>query len=181
MERLKTTAWLPYAVMLLVAIFFWFMAGRIEYAARPGTLGPDFWPKAAILLIGITCAYELVRQFFLGRPIDTQGLAASLVSEDEADASQEASTRYPHLLAAGAALTVAYGLLLPWLGFPLATFLYFICFMYVGRYRSHLAIWLNAVLGTLVFCILFMRLVYVSLPRGAPPFDRVTDLIVNMF
>ncbi|MET3793729.1 tripartite tricarboxylate transporter TctB family protein [Aquamicrobium terrae] len=179
MERLKTTAWLPYAVMLLVAVFFWFIADGIDYAARPGTLGPDFWPKAAILLIGITCAYELARAFFLGRSNDTQGLAATLTSAD--DAEEEVSAKYPRLLVAGAALTVAYGLLLPWLGFPLTTFLYFVCFMYVGRYRRHLAIWLNAALGTLVFCILFMRLVYVSLPRGVPPFDRVTDLIVNMF
>lgn len=181
MERLKTTAWLPYAVMLLVAAFFWFIADGIDYAARPGTLGPDFWPKAAILLIGITCAYELARAFFLGRSDDPQGLAATLTSPDEADAEEENSAKYPHLLLAGAALTVSYGLLLPWLGFPLTTFLYFICFMYVGRYRRHLTIWLNAALGTLIFCTLFMRLVYVSLPRGVPPFDRVTDLIVNMF
>jgi hypothetical protein len=181
MERLKTTAWLPYAVMLLVAIFFWFIADRIDYAARPGTLGPDFWPKATILLIGIVCTYELAKAFLIGRSGDAQGLAATLVPEDEADDEEMVSAKYPHLLAGGATLTVGYGLLLPWLGFPLMTFLYLAGFMYIGRYRYHLAIWINAALGTLIFCILFMRLVYVSLPRGAPPFDRITDLIVNMF
>lgn len=180
MERLKSSAWLPYAVMLLVAVFFWIVADKIDYTPRPGVLGPDFWPKAAILLIGLVCVYELANAFLAGRVDDTRGLAATLASEDEAD-EEEKGPRMRGLLAAGAGFTVAYGLLIPWLGFPLTTFLYLAAFMYVGRYRRHLVIWLNAALGALIFSLLFLRLVYVSLPRGIPPFDRIADLVINPF
>jgi hypothetical protein len=42
-------------------------------------------------------------------------------------------------------------------------------------------IWVSSALGTLLFGLIFLKLVYVSLPRGIPPFDRVTDLVTNMF
>jgi putative tricarboxylic transport membrane protein len=72
-------------------------------------------------------------------------------------------------------------LLITTLGFPLATFLYLIAFMYLGGYRVHLVIWLAGFVGSVLLSLIFLRLVYVSLPRGAPPFDRVTDLLVNLF
>lgn len=180
MKRPKLSAWLPYAVILLGAMFFWFVAGQIDYAHRPGALGPDFWPKAAILLIGLVCAYEITKALIVGRLADARGLAAALGSDDEINEEGEA-LRHKGLLVAGAALTIAYGLLILWVGFPLTTFLYLAAFMYVGRYRRHLTIWLSAALGALIFSVLFLRLVYVSLPRGAPPFDRITDLFVNLF
>lgn len=179
MKRPKLSAWLPYAAILLGAMFFWFVAGRIDYAHRPGALGPDFWPKAAILLIGLVCTYEITKAFIVGRFADARGLAAALESDDEFE--EGGAHQHKGLLVAGAALTIAYGLLILWIGFPLTTFLYLAAFMYVGRYRRHLTIWLSAALGALIFSILFLRLVYVSLPRGAPPFDRITDLIINLF
>jgi putative tricarboxylic transport membrane protein len=178
MDRSRISAWLPYAVMLAAAAFFWFVANRIEYAARPGAIGPDFWPKAALLLIGVTCIYEIGKVLLLGSAADARGLAGALEAEEE---QEDEGPRHTGLLVAGSALTIAYGLLISWIGFPLATFLYLVVFMYVGRYRAHAVIWLSAALGTAVFCTLFLKIVYVSLPRGVPPFDRITDLIVNLF
>lgn len=176
MDRSRISAWLPYAVMLAAAAFFWLAADRIGYAARPGAIGPDFWPKAALLLIGVTCIYE-IGKVLLGSAADARGLAGELDAEEEEDEGP----RHTGLFVAGSALTIAYGLFIPWIGFPLATFVYLVVFMYVGRYRAHAVIWVSAALGTAVFCILFLKIVYVSLPRGAPPFDRITDLIVNLF
>lgn len=179
MDRSRISAWLPYAVMLAAAVFFWFAADQIKYAGRPGALGPDFWPKAALLLIGVTCVYEIGKVLLLGSAADARGLAGALDAEEEE--GEDEGPRHTGLLVAGSALTIAYGLLIPWIGFPLATFAYLAAFMYVGRYRAHAVIWLSAALGTTVFCTLFLKVVYVSLPRGAPPFDGITDLIVNLF
>ena len=61
------------------------------------------------------------------------------------------------------------------------TFLFLVAFMYLGRYRAHLVIWLASIIGTLFVAIIFLKVVYVSLPRGVPPFDRVTDAFMNLF
>ncbi len=180
MDRTRVSAALPYLLLLAAAVYFYMLADGIEYSARPGSLGPDFWPKAAILLIAVVSVYEIVKAMFFDPGREAQGIAASLGDAEEQAAEAEAP-RYPWLLAAGAALTLAYGLLIPYLGFPLATFLFFVCFIYIGRYRSHLAIWLSALIGTAVFSILFLKVVYVSLPRGVPPFDRLSDAIINLF
>ncbi len=69
-----------------------------------------------------------------------------------------------------------YAVLVPVLGFILGTFVFLAAFMYVGGYRDHVAIWSTTAVVT-VFCgILFLRIAYVSLPRGVPPFDRATDI-----
>jgi putative tricarboxylic transport membrane protein len=63
------------------------------------------------------------------------------------------------------------------LGFLLSTFLFLAAFMYVGRYRRHAMVWGASAIITLMAALIFMRLAYVSLPRGVPPFDAVTDFI----
>src|SRR5262249_55601388 len=66
--------------------------------------------------------------------------------------------------------------LVPVLGFILGTFFFVAAFMYVGGDRAHRAIWGTSA-GVTIFCgILFLRIAYVSLPRGIPPFDRATDI-----
>ena len=64
---------------------------------------------------------------------------------------------------------------MPWwstiLGFLLATFLFLAAFMYLGRYRNHVAIWAISAVVTLLTALMFLRIAYVSLPRGEPPFD----------
>jgi ABC-type sulfate transport system permease component len=48
--------------------------------------------------------------------------------------------------------------------------------MYVGRYRDHGAIWITSAAVTILCGVLFLRIAYVSLPRGIAPFDRITDV-----
>ncbi len=69
-----------------------------------------------------------------------------------------------------------YAVLVPVLGFILGTFLFLAAFMYVGGYREHAAIWGTSAAVTIFCGILFLRIAYVSLPRGIPPFDRATDV-----
>jgi putative tricarboxylic transport membrane protein len=47
---------------------------------------------------------------------------------------------------------------------------------YVGRFRDHRVIWGASLLVTVLCGVLFLRIAYVSLPRGIVPFDRVTDI-----
>jgi hypothetical protein len=49
--------------------------------------------------------------------------------------------------------------------------------MYLGRYRRHAMVWGISLLVTLAAALIFMRFAYVSLPRGEPPFDAITDFV----
>ena len=79
-------------------------------------------------------------------------------------------------LAGGIALVGLYAVLVPVFGFLLTTFLFIAAFMYLGRYRNHLAAWATSAAITVLIGVLFLRIAYVSLPRGVPPFDRITDV-----
>jgi putative tricarboxylic transport membrane protein len=174
---MRIRAALPYVVLLAAVAVFYGIAGNIQFQAQPGTLGPDFWPKAALALMGLVCLYEIARALLFGKAAETHGIADAL----EGDEEEEEAPRRPVLLVAGGALTLAYGVFITILGFPLATFIYLVAFMYLGGYRAHATIWLSSLVGILVIANLFLNFVYVSLPRGIPPFDRVTDVIIGMF
>lgn len=170
---------LPYLGALVLAALLYWLAGNIAHTPRPGTLGPDFWPKAAALLIAAAAAFELVRQAATGTP-----RARTDHSPDDAIQAQDTSAAQPPLhpfaLATGAVLTLAYAVVMPVLGFMLASFLLLAGFMYVGGIRNHLAVWTTATCGVLVLAVVFLKIAYVSLPRGVPPFAHVTQAVMTL-
>lgn len=178
MDRARAMAALPYGILLAASLLFFGLAGNIRYAPHPGQIGPDLWPKFALGLIAIVSLVEIARAL-LGRRAEVRGVVDALAQGSDEEA--EAFPRRPALLLAGAGLTLLYGVVVPFLGFPLATFGFLVAFMYIGAYRAHLAIWVASAIGAVAISSLFLNVVYVSLPRGVPPFDRVTDFIVNLF
>jgi putative tricarboxylic transport membrane protein len=164
----------PYVVGLALAGALYVYTGHIDFTPRPGQLGPDVWPRMAIALMAAACAFEIVRRLVVGATL-TRGVVDMLEQSDAAQEEEEPT--HPALLAGGVALLAAYALAVNTLGFLLATFLFIVAFMYLGRYRNHAAIWSISIAATFLIAFLFLRVAYVSLPRGAPPFDRFTDLI----
>jgi hypothetical protein len=180
MDTSKLIKAAPYAVVLAVAAGLYSVAGRIDYAARGTSIGPDFWPKLALVLMGLACLYEIGR-IFLRRTLaeEVSGIAEAL-DHEKIEETEAAETFYPVLLAAGVALTLAYALWVTELGFVLSTFIFIVAFMYIGRYRNHVVIWLSGLIGTLVFALIFLKVVYVSLPRGVGPFAEITQMVMNL-
>jgi hypothetical protein len=172
-EKLKKIV--PYVIILLVSLYFYYLAGHFRFSARSGNLGPDFWPK---LLLGLTmaaCFYEIIKTAFFLR------IAPPKKTAEEQTAKAESKKKtYPGLLIIGIAMTVAYAYFVVILGFIICTFLYFALFMIVGRYRKIWAILANSVIGTLVLVVIFMKVAYVSLPLGQEPFSGVTFFVLRM-
>ena len=56
----------PYAVGLAIAVALYVYAGTFLYSSRPGQLGPDVWPRLAILLMGVSCVWEIARRLIAG-------------------------------------------------------------------------------------------------------------------
>jgi len=177
----RVAAALPYAVLILVSAALWHFASQIEVAARPGQLGPDFWPKLAIGLMAIVSLVELVRAIISPHHAEAHGITDQLEAAEPAVEAEELSDRSPALLLGGMGMCVAYALALGIIGFPLSTFFFLVAFVYLGRFRSHRMIWASAFIGTAVLSFLFLKVVYISLPRGIAPFDAVTDFIIGLY
>jgi len=170
MEKIKRI--IPYAVVLLVSVYFYVLAGRFGCEPKAGNLGPDFWPK---LLLGLTmavCLYEIAKTILFQR-----GRVLERAADEEKAGTPK---RYNGLLIIGTLMTVAYVYFVSILGFILCTFLYLVLFMVVGRYRKVWVIAANSVIGTVLFVVIFMKVVYVSLPLGQGPFQHFSLLLLNM-
>jgi putative tricarboxylic transport membrane protein len=172
MDQVLFRSIVPYAVGLAIAAVLYLYAGTFDYAPRPGQLGPEVWPRLAILLMGGSCLFEILRRLIVGNQ-DAAGFLEAFDREPEVEDKQPV---YPRLLVGGIVLMAIFAVLVPMLGFILGTFLFLAAFMYVGGYRAHGAIWGTSAAVTIFCGILFLRIAYVSLPRGVPPFDRATDI-----
>ena len=172
MQQSLVRSILPYIVGLAIAAALYIYAGQAEYTPRPGELGPEVWPRLAILLMAASCLFELTRRLIAGNK-DATGLIEAFDREPEAE---DTGPSHPRLLVAGVVLMGIYAVALPFLGFIFGTFLFLAAFMYAGRYRKHGVIWGASATVTILCGILFLRIAYVSLPRGIAPFDRITDI-----
>jgi putative tricarboxylic transport membrane protein len=172
LNRLRRAA--PYIILQLAAMYFYQLAGRIDYPATPGRIGPDFWPKAILVLLGLVCVYEIIKNLLIGETFSAAGLLEKLMKESAADQGEEELPDHPLRLAGGIALTVAFVAGIDTFGFFLATCTYLALFMAIGRYRRWGVIAAASLVGALLLMFIFMKLVYVSLPLGIAPFSAVS-------
>lgn len=175
---------LPYVIVGIAAGYLYYVAANIRYSERAGTLGPDFWPRLVLVLILAACLYEIVRILFARAGGEVGGVLETLVEASPADpaASAGAPPRlYPGMLLGGIALTSAYVALVQTLGFFTATVPYIALFLVIGGYRRVGVTAAVSVVGALVMFIFFMKVVYVSLPLGVPPFQQVTLFLMQLF
>ena len=96
--------------------------------------------------------------------------------EDAPDNAHELTPMTPWV---GIGITAAYVFAFPWIGYPLATFVYVAAFVYLGNYRRPLRAACVGIVASLGFMFLFMRIVYVSLPIGVEPFAQVSTLLMR--
>lgn len=181
LDRLRPC--LPHFVMLLVSIALYAAAMRIDTGSTGGggRIGPDFWPKAVIVFMGLLCLYEIVKRALLGSNFSARGLTDGLTrnpaDEDAAappPAADAPEPEYPRLLLAGAALILGYVLAVSWLGFFVTTALFLGGFARIGGFRRHGWNLLISLVGALLMVVLFMRVAYISLPLGEGVFRSLS-------
>jgi putative tricarboxylic transport membrane protein len=144
----------------------------LAIALYPGTwgldtmargLGPGFWPRLALIGLALACVAKFVEEWRRAR-------AGAIVT-----AGGDARPPISHAkLAAGIGLIMLYVLLAPYVGFPLVTALFIATFMVLCGTRSVRAVVANVVVGTVGLLYLFVKLVYLPLPKGDGPFETLT-------
>ena len=184
-SRSRALKALPYAVVLAVAVFLYFVATNIEFQQRAGTLGPNFWPKAILALLLATCVYEIARTFLKKEVTEQVGGVLEVIVEESAEKHADMGVAvpvesHPLQLALGISATLGYVALVTRLGFFLSTTLYLAVFLVIGGYRRWGALALMSTGGALVLMFIFMKLVYVSLPIGEAPFSAVTLFLMQL-
>jgi putative tricarboxylic transport membrane protein len=143
---------------VVVALALYPATRSLDAVAREGSLGPGFWPRLALLGLALACASKAAEEWRRGR-------------------ARAAEARDPisvGLLAGGIALIVLYTALTPLLGFPLTTAIFIAAFMALAGGRSVTGLVAAGVLGTVVLVYLFVKVVYLPLPKGDGPFEALT-------
>jgi hypothetical protein len=163
--RLRRIA--PYGVLLLVAGFLYWAAGRID-APTGGRIGPDAWPRAVIVFMGLLCAYEIVKRLVVRTDFEAKGL----LSGSGVD-TPRGKANYP-MLFGGIALILAYVIAVPWTGFFATTALFLAAFQWVGGLRRPVLVAAIGLAGSFALVVVFMRVAYISLPLGEGPFRALS-------
>src|SRR5262245_58808907 len=153
MDKALFRSVLPYAIGLAIAVALFIYAGTVVYSSRPGQLGPETWPRLAILLLGGSCLFELSRRLIVGNR-DATGFLEAFDREPDTEEKQPV---YPRLLIGGIVLMAIYAVLVPVLGFIIGTFLFLAAFMYIGGLRDHAAIRGAATAARVLCGIAFLR------------------------
>lgn len=158
---------LPELALAAVAACLFVLARNFQYAPQPDQLGPGFWPQ--LLCAGIfVCALVRVAQKIRARAEPVPGAT-----------KEEVDHFLWRRLALALSLVVGYVLGTVFLGYILATTLFFVAFVWLGGQRR----WYVAPLGfavSLLFAFVFLKVVYVSLPSGVGIFDQISVLIYQL-
>jgi putative tricarboxylic transport membrane protein len=150
---------------LVIALALGLASRSLDQFAQGDQLGPGFWPRLVLAALGLTCLAKLVTEWRRARGDGPREAGSG------ADDSPEISR--PRL-AAAMLLVVLYVGATPWIGFALATAAFVVAFMWLCGSRSALALGGNAALGTAVLLYVFLKLVYLPLPKGAGAFEDLT-------
>lgn len=166
---------LPHSVMLVASIVLYRLAAGIDVDTG-GRISPAVWPKAIVVVMGLLCAYEIVK-----RLVARSGFTATgMVSVDPLGVAWEApAPRNLPMLFGGIALIAAYVIAVPWTGFFLTTAIFLGIFPWVGGLRRPGLSAAIGLIGSLVLVVVFMRIAYISLPLGVGPFRALSIALMR--
>jgi putative tricarboxylic transport membrane protein len=160
---------LPHGVMLVGAVLLYWAATRID-ADTGGRIGPAVWPKTIIVIMGLLCAYEVVKRLLW----PAAGEVKAVVIPGAEEGGEKVVREHPRKLYGGIAIIAAYVVAVPWLGFFVTTALFLAAFPWVAGLRRPLLATVLGVGGSLLLVVVFMRVAYISLPFGEGPFRALS-------
>jgi len=138
-----------------------------EIPSMPGQLGPAFWPRMTLVLLMVSCgikAFEVLKE---------RGM-------EEKESVAEDGEIIAGRLIAMILLTFATVYLMEVLGFFLAVVFFMFAFLGIAGMRFGLSMCSVSVLGTVALTYLFVKVVYLPLPKGYWAFEGVTLFIYRL-
>lgn len=156
------------ALIALTALGLLWQSKEIPLADQAERIGPAFWPALALvgvlLGVGIRCV-ELLLRHRSGR-------------SDAAFEHAEGMDLRRAFIAIAVCITAVA--LIEFAGFVIANFLFLLAFLQITGLKSKANCLLIAAGGTVVMVYIFVKLVYVPLPRGSGFFEDATIMLYRL-
>lgn len=166
---------LPYALVFGLAAFLLYRAEHFEFTAAAGQTGPDSWPKLILYMIMATSAFEGIRRLLVGR----SGRAApSVAPVTESPFERERADMRVVFVAVLA--SVIYLALFEVVGFFCDTVVFILALIWIGRFRRFGTALTISIVATLLFMLVFMRVIFVALPLGIGPFEWLSTSLMRL-
>lgn len=122
--------------------------------------GPIIWPQVMFLGVIVSAGLMFTSRF-----------ADCFIRNKEAPAGS--SDQDDLKLFLGFCAVMLYGIGMLYIGFALSTFLFLICWMFLGGMRNPVTIGSAGLAGTVGLLFLFIKVAYLPLPRGVGVFDDI--------
>jgi putative tricarboxylic transport membrane protein len=162
----RSAAFIGPVLIFLPAIFLYVLAGKLDENPQEGQLGAFFWPRAVLVLLMAACALKMLESFFaFGKGVAETGLEGPRAEIKNGK------------LAAMIFMVIAAVVAVENIGFPIANFLFLLGFMRIAGLQRKLPLFLISFLGTVILLYLFVKVVYLPLPKGQWFFDDLTVFI----
>ncbi|MET3504140.1 tripartite tricarboxylate transporter TctB family protein [Halalkalibacter oceani] len=166
-------------ITILFSAFFLIQTGQIVERETDATLSSTFWPTfllSSMLVLGIILLVKTIIQQKTNRADaaeEQEGVEAQL---DDSDFVDEAPA-FPNRLWLMIAISFAYVILLPLVGFILSSLVILVAITLLMGVKKWSSLVLTSVLGTAFLTFLFINLLRVPLPRGVGIFRDLSLLI----
>ncbi len=160
MSFIKRDTWIG-LVMLIVAVVYWMEADKIRISPLDGPVGASGLPKSLAYALGVLSV------ILVARSVVGELLASKATGQETAQETSFVETMRPHLRAIGMlALGVGYLLLVDWFGYIISIAgLLLLVSLYNGAAFTRRTV-LIAVVGGLVYYLLFVQFLGIPLPDG---------------
>jgi len=165
---------LPYGISAIVAAWLYRASDGFAESGMPGRIGPDAWPKIALGLMFFVSCLGMVKVW-----LKMRGTLAQARVDTDAQALNPPQL-YPRLVWIAVLATVVYVWAWQVLGYFLATILYSLVLMWIGRQRNPVVLFCGSIGFSVFFLFLFMKVVYVALPLGEKPFSQVSLAVMSL-
>jgi putative tricarboxylic transport membrane protein len=156
-------------LIFLLAVYFYILAGNIDEPPSPEQLGAAFWPKMLLIFLMVSCGIKAGEILMARRKGAAEGTPAAPLAEVA-----------PIKLAAMIAMVIAGVYFMDIIGFPLSNFIFLLLFMRIAGVRKKVPLFLTSVLGTIFLLYLFVKIVYLPLPKGQWFFDDMTIFLYRV-
>lgn len=146
------------------------LLASLEIPSMPGQLGPAFWPRVVLVLLLLSCAIKAIEIL----RTDGSKTEAAKNSDDE-----YGEVVVKKLLLVTGSMTMCV-FLMDKIGFPLTILVFMFSFLIITGMKFGLSMWLVCFLGSISLVYLFVKLVYLPLPKGKWIFEDLTLIIYRV-
>lgn len=167
------------AFLLAASVYLYVVAGRYASFAPAGEIGPEFWPRVVLGMMGLAAAVDLALGLAAGRGLIGSSAAGKAVAGAEPGPAAKPTRRGSIAVSAAMLLIVAYVAALPYVGFLLATLVLLASMLWISGYRNVPVILFLSIVSPVFLAFMFERLLQVVFPIGTGICETITIAVYH--